>query len=81
MSAQGHACLLPLIWQTGNVTPSTRSLSAVWYGIILTNVPLTAQNRLMNQTLCGTARTALLAVSEIAVREVVMIHRRAKREV
>lgn len=36
------------------------SLSAVWYTIILINVPLMPQNRQMNQTLYGTMRTVLL---------------------
>lgn len=60
LSAEGQDCLSPLIWQTGSVTPSTCSLSAVWYTIILINVPLMPQNRLMNQTLYGTIQTALL---------------------
>lgn len=81
VSAAGQSCLLPLIWQAGGVTPSTCSLRAVWYSIILINVPLTPQNRLMNQALYGTIRTVLLTVSEIAVWKAVMIHRQAKREV
>ncbi len=81
VSAGGQGCLLPLIWQTGSVTPSACSLSAVWYCIILINAPLIPQKRLMNQTLYGTMRTSLLTACEIAVCEVVMIHRQAKREV
>lgn len=40
-------------WQTASVTPSTCSLRAVWYSIILINVPFIPQHRLMNQTPCG----------------------------
>lgn len=81
VSAEALACLLPLIWQIGSVTPSTCSLSAVWCSIILINVPLMPQNRLMNQRVYGTTQALLLTVSVAAVYELVMIHWRAKREV
>lgn len=74
LSAEGQGCLLTLIWQMGSVTPSSCSLRAVRYSIILINVPLIPQNRLMNQTLYCAIWAALLTVSVTAVCEVAMIY-------